>query len=189
MGTPKALLADAGGRAFVIRIVQSLFAAGLDEVAVVTGRHHELIAAIIAATPFAVEPAVIRNVDPDRGQLSSLLAGMEAVCRAGTEAIVVTLVDVPKVEPATIRQVVDAWRRTRAPVVRPMVDGRRGHPVVFDGAVFEELRRTPLDQGARAVVRAHDPEAVDVPVLDRGCLVDVDTPEDYRTMLRGAADG
>jgi CTP:molybdopterin cytidylyltransferase MocA len=61
--------------------------------------------------------------------------------------------------------------------------------VVFDRAVFDELRRTPLDEGARAVVRAHYAAAVDVPVDDRGCLVDVDTPEEYRAMLRGGGDG
>jgi CTP:molybdopterin cytidylyltransferase MocA len=189
MGTPKALLPDFEGRPFAIRVAQSLFDAGLEEVAIVTGRHHEQVAAIVAAACFQVQPQVVRNVDPDRGQLSSLLVGMHAVCRDGTEAIVVTLVDVPSVTPATIRQVVDAWRRTRAPIVRPLVGGRRGHPVVFDRAVFDELRRTPLDEGARAVVRAHYAAAVDVPVDDRGCLVDVDTPEEYRAMLRGGGDG
>jgi molybdenum cofactor cytidylyltransferase len=93
-----------------------------------------------------------------------------------------TLVDVPMVTTETVAAVVDAWRRSRAPVVRPVMDGRRGHPVIFDRLLFEELRRTPLAGGAKTVVRAHAADAIDVPVTDRGCLIDVDTPDEYAAL-------
>ncbi len=96
-----------------------------------------------------------------------------------------TLVDVPMVAASTVSAVVDAWRNSRAPIVRPIVDGRRGHPVIFDRQVFDELRNAPLDAGARTVVRAHWPDSLDVPVNDRGCLIDVDTPSDYEQLRRG----
>jgi molybdenum cofactor cytidylyltransferase len=94
-----------------------------------------------------------------------------------------TLVDVPMLTSGTVRAVVEAWRHTRAPVARPIMEGRRGHPVIFDRQLFDELRSAPLDSGARVVVRAHWPESVDVPVQDPGCLIDVDTPADYRRLL------
>jgi molybdenum cofactor cytidylyltransferase len=85
---------------------------------------------------------------------------------------------------ATIDEVVRVWSRARPPIVRPSFEGRRGHPVIFDRALFDELRRAPLDVGARAVVSAHYPEIVDVPVDDPYCLVDVDTPGDYQKAIR-----
>jgi molybdenum cofactor cytidylyltransferase len=94
----------------------------------------------------------------------------------------VTLVDVPLLAVSTITAVVRAWERTHAPIVRPEMNGRRGHPVIFDRAVFEELRQAPLAIGARAVVSAHYPEIVNVPVDDPGCILDIDTPEDYRAV-------
>jgi molybdenum cofactor cytidylyltransferase len=96
--------------------------------------------------------------------------------------MLVTLVDVPLIAPSTIRFVLDAWRRTRAPLVRPIVAGRRGHPVIFDGALFDELRQAPLDRGARVVVHAHLSASIDVPVEDPDCLIDVDTPADYERL-------
>jgi len=126
---------------------------------------------------------VVRNEEPSRGQLSSLWTGL-AACPPGTDAVVVTLVDVPLVTPATIELVIAAWLRTGAPIVRPTFGERRGHPVIFDRAVFDELRRAPLDVGARAVLSAHYREIVNVPVDDPGCLVDVDTPEDYAKEVR-----
>ena len=57
--------------------------------------------------------------------------------------------------------------------------------MLFDRAVFDELRRTPLGEGAKALLRAHADRVVNVPVDDEGCLVDVDTPADYEAMKRG----
>lgn len=184
MGSPKALLSDGHGRVFVTRVVASMVEAGLTDIVVVTGQHHSEISHAVQSAGFAVTPKVVRNPDPERGQLSSLWVGMDEVCRPETEAIVVTLVDVPMVAAATISDVVEAWRRTRAPIVRPAVGGRRGHPVIFDRAVFDELRQAPLDAGARVVVRAHLDEIVDVPVTDHGCILDVDTPADYQALVR-----
>jgi molybdenum cofactor cytidylyltransferase len=184
MGFPKALLLDPEGRPFVARIVRSLKSAGLADIVVVTGSLHEQITAALEDDGLGGAVRLARNADPSRGQLSSIWTGLDA--RAPhAQAVLMTLVDVPLIAVATISAVVDAWRRTRAPIVRPIVDGRRGHPVVFDQRVFDELRATPADAGARVVVRAHWAESVDVPVEDRGCLVDVDTPADYERLRHG----
>ena len=184
MGSPKALPAAPDGHAFVARLVRAFAAAGVSDVTVVTGREHEAIVAAVAADrpPLAARFAV--NPDPSRGQVSSLWTGLDAVMRPDLEAVLVTLVDVPMVRPATIRAVVDAWATARAPVVRPAIGERHGHPVLFDRALFDELRRAPLDEGAKAVVHAHASEVVNVPVEDEGPLLDVDTPADYEALTR-----
>ena len=61
---------------------------------------------------------------------------MDAVVNADTEGILVTLVDVPMVAVSTVTRVVTAWQRTRAPIVRPAIGDRHGHPVIFDRAVL-----------------------------------------------------
>jgi molybdenum cofactor cytidylyltransferase len=178
MGSPKAVLPDLDGRPFIARIVRTLRAAGLPEVLVITGPHHTAIAEAIERDGLSASVRLVLNPDPSRGQLSSIWAALEA-CDRSVEGVLITLVDVPLVASSTVQAVVDAWRDKRPPVVRPIVGGRRGHPVVFDRSTFDELKAAPLTEGARVVVRAHWPESVDVPVNDAGCLVDVDTPADY----------
>lgn len=178
MGSPKALLHDADGRPFVARVTRTLLAAGLTDVLVVTGSQHGSIVAALLADGLAERVRVVRNTDPSRGQLSSIWAGLDAQ-PPDAEGLLMTLVDVPMLAASTVSAVADGWRRSRAPIVRPIVDGRRGHPVIFDRQVFAELRNAPLDAGARAVVRAHWGDSLDVPVDDPGCLVDIDTPSDY----------
>jgi molybdenum cofactor cytidylyltransferase len=185
MGRPKALLADPDGRPFVARIVRTFAAAGIADVVIVTGSQHAAIAQALAADDLPVRPSLVNNPEPSRGQISSLWVGLDAAPRPDAEAVLVTLVDVPMVRASTIRRVLAAWRETGAPVVRPTVGARHGHPVLFDRVVFDELRRAPLDEGAKSVVHAHADRVVNVPVDDQGCLVDVDTPEDYKRLAGG----
>lgn len=180
MRAPKAVLPAADGRPFVARIAQTLREAGVADLAVVTGRDHEAVVAALGQAGLQSLPIVVRNPDPSRGQLSSLWLGMDAVLDPTDEGLLVTLVDVPMVAVSTITAVIEAWRRTRAPIVRPAIGDRHGHPVIFDRALFDELRRAPLEAGAKSVVRAHEPDILNVMVDDEGCLTDVDTPEDYR---------
>jgi CTP:molybdopterin cytidylyltransferase MocA len=182
MGSPKAALLTPDGATFVGRVVTTLRDAGVDDLVIVTGRHHDAVVESIAGEHRSTTPRMVRNPDPSRGQLSSLLAGMEIVVTPQTDAMLMTLVDIPLVRVSTVTAVIDAWRRTRAPIVRPAIGDRHGHPVIFDGVLFDELRRAPLDAGAKSVVRAHEHEIVNVPVDDEGCVRDVDTPADYEEM-------
>jgi CTP:molybdopterin cytidylyltransferase MocA len=182
MGRTKALLPDRAGVAFVARIARTFGDAGVEPVCVVARpetRH--AIAAALAELPPGAAVSLLVNPDPDRGQLSSLLTGLDAVPDAA--AVLVTLVDVPFVSVDTVRAVVAAWERTRAPIVRPARAAEHGHPVLFDQAAFAALRAAPLDQGAKPVVRGYASAIVNVPVDDDGAFIDVDTPDDYAGAL------
>jgi molybdenum cofactor cytidylyltransferase len=182
MGSPKALLESPGGRPFVTRIVDTLHEAGIGRIVVVTGRDHEALVEVLNEY-VRRPPLVVRNTDPSRGQLSSLWVGMDAVVRSDTDGILVTLVDVPMIDVSTVVRVRETWQRTRAPIVRPAMGDRHGHPVIFDRAVLDELRAAPVESGAKSVVRAHEHDLLDVPVDDEGCLMDLDTPEHYRKLM------
>jgi molybdenum cofactor cytidylyltransferase len=173
MGRPKALLTLGAGETFVSRIAATLAAAGLDPVIVVV--RAELEPAIARAAPGA---RLVVNDAPERGQLSSLLRGLDALPQPAASALV-TLVDLPLVRVTTVQAVVDGWRRTQAPLVRPVHRGRHGHPVVFGAALIAGLRSADLALGAKPVVHAFAAAGLDVPVDDPGVLRDIDTPSDY----------
>jgi molybdenum cofactor cytidylyltransferase len=109
---------------------------------------------------------------------------MDAAITPAVEGLLVTLVDVPMIDAPTISAVLDAWRQTRAPIVRPAIGDRHGHPVLFDRAMFDELRRAPLDGGAKTVLRRFSAQIVNVPVAGDGSLIDVDTPADLTALER-----
>lgn len=185
MGAPKALLPDQTGRLFVVRVLHTFSAAGIGDVTVVTGTLHErIVAAIARDAPRGMVVRFARNPDPARGQLSSLLEGLEAADAPGVRAVLVTLVDVPFVSSATVRAVVDAFERTGAPIVRPVRGDRHGHPVLFARRLFERLRHADPAQGAKAVLREHAGAIANVEVDDEGALLDVDTPQEYERVVK-----
>ena len=120
----------------------------------------------------------VENADYEQGQLSSLLTGLRVVDRPGVVAVLVTLVDVPLVSEATVRAVIDRYRETRAPIVRPVRGDEHGHPVLIDRSLFDALRQADPAVGAKAIIRANVSPAGDVSVDDPGAFADADTPDD-----------
>lgn len=181
MGRAKGLLA-AGDRPFIRRILETLEAGGIVERFVVVRPGDPLLVAAIDAAGGRVVP----NPRADDGQLSSLIAGLDAADTAGVDAVLVTLVDVPLVAPSTVRALLTRAAMSTAPIVRAVHRGRHGHPVIFTRAVFDALRRADPAVGAKAVMRAHTVE--DVEIEDPGVVEDVDTPADYERLF-GPAPG
>jgi molybdenum cofactor cytidylyltransferase len=187
MGRPKANLLLPDGHTFLSRIVATFLEADIDDVVVVVGHEADAVAAAFRpeagagseAGPTRVRPRFVVNPDYQRGQFSSVLAGLRAIDRRGVAGMLLTLVDVPLVSPATVRAVVAHYKTTRAAIVRPTRGARHGHPVLIDRSVFEDLRRADPAQGAKPVVRAHATPLGDLAIDDDGAFMDVDTPEDY----------
>lgn len=188
MGRPKALLRGTGGETFVGMLAASLIQGGVSEV-VVVGRPEdsplrtevERLRSAGAAGRTAV--AFIENRTAASGQLSSVLAALDAAEARAADALLVVPVDVPLVTSRTVDRLLELLRVTPAPIVRAAYEGRHGHPVIFTRAVFDELRRADPAVGARAVVRAHAGDVVDLEVDEPGVVEDVDTPEDYRRLF------
>lgn len=178
MGRVKALIPTAvAGETFLSRIVTTLDAAGVDDVVVVLAPGADDVRRAVLTLPILAR--LVENPHPERGQLSSVLAALAAIDHPGVSGMLVTPVDVPFVSADTAQALIVAWRRTRAPVVRPSRAGRHGHPVIFDRAVFDALRHADPALGAKAVVRAYGAAVLDVAVDDDGAFQDIDTPEDY----------
>jgi CTP:molybdopterin cytidylyltransferase MocA len=176
MGRAKALLA-AGDRTFVRRILETLREGGVPDAVVVVRPGDGALADEVAATGFG---RAVTNPLAEQGQLTSLLAGLEAVDGPAVRAVLVTLVDVPLVQGATVRTLCERVPLSPAQIIRAVHRGRHGHPVIFKRALFDALRQADPAVGAKAVVRAATID--DVEVDDAGVVEDVDTPDDYRRL-------
>lgn len=182
MGRPKAALpltdpADT----FLSRLLRTLQRAGLPEIVVVTGAADDAVRE--AAGRVSRHVRFVHNPDWQRGQLSSLHAGLDAAPTLLVEAALVALVDVPLVSAHTVAALVRQWRASRAPIVRPARGREHGHPVIFDRKIFAELREADRGRGAKDVIARHEARIVNVPLDDPGAFVDIDTEEDYREAL------
>lgn len=181
MGQSKAALPfGSSGETVLSRIVKVLLQGGVPRVAVVAGAHLD---AVRRAMPGDDRARVVEHPGWAEGQLSSLLAGLDAIDEPALEGVLVTPVDVPLVTPGMVEAVIREWRLTRAPIVRPVSGPLHGHPVIFDRSVFADLRAADRNIGAKAVFATHRDRIVNVEVEDAGAFEDIDTPEDYKRIL------
>jgi len=186
MGRPKALLpAGSGGPSFVHRLSSALLEGGVADVIVVGRADDSALRLEVERLGTGVRYVV--NPRADEGQLSSVLAGLNAADRPGVHGVLVAPVDAPLVQPATVRALLTAFAARHAPIVRATYRGRHGHPVVFGRVVFDALRHADPSLGAKSVVRSHAADAVDVEVDDPAVVHDIDRPDDYVRVFKGDA--
>jgi molybdenum cofactor cytidylyltransferase len=184
MGFPKALLrfpSDGAETTFLGHLLDVVNRTRAEPIVVVLGHEAERIRGSLPPASWGRALPVV-NESYRQGMLTSILAGIEAVEKSGAEAALVLPVDHPDLSVETVDLLIDRYRETRAPILLPTHRGRRGHPVLFSRAVFDEIRRAPRAVGARQVVWDHQNDLLEVEVPDPGIGRDVDTPEDYRSL-------
>jgi molybdenum cofactor cytidylyltransferase len=174
MGMAKPLLRF-GDVTFLEQIVGVLRESNVDGTTVVLGAQ----AAAIRACVDVSHVDVVVNEDYPEGQLSSLIKGLSHL-PPGTEAMLLCLVDHPFITTDVVNRLIDAFKETHRPIVLPVFEGRRGHPALFAGSLFDELLNAPPEKGARYVVASNADSVFEVNIPERGVLVSVDTPQDYR---------
>ena len=184
MGRSKPLLTCADGRTFVHTLADALRNGGTDPIWIVSRPDDRALHTEVQRLSPVVNLAI--NEDADRGgQLSSVLTGLACADRSGIDGLLVTPVDAPSIQPATIAALLSVFAASAAPIVRARYRGRHGHPVIFSRALFADLRAADANLGAKTVLRAHADAIRNVDVEDPGVLADIDTPEDYRALRDG----
>jgi len=182
MGRPKALL-PIEGQTFIERIVDALKAGGIERIVVVLGFHADVLRAQIDHLPVEI----LVNPDYRLGQLSSLqVAVRHLMLDADCEGMMVHLVDHPYIDPKLVSLMLERFKTLKSAIVVPRYQGKRGHPVIFSRALFDELLSAPLDQGAKIVVHAHRQDTLEIETEDVGITLDIDTPKLYRQHVKGA---
>ena len=171
MGSPKALL-PYQGRPFLEHLLEVTAHREIGARRVVLGADAEPIAKAVNLKP----DEVVINHDWEKGQLTSIQAALRSL-PPGTEGILLCLIDHPLISAALVQDLIEQFQKTRKPIVLPLYEGRRGHPVIFAASLYDELVRAPLETGARAVVWAHQSDVEEVPTNEEGCVLNLNDPE------------
>ncbi|MGB2714119.1 MAG: nucleotidyltransferase family protein [Vicinamibacterales bacterium] len=185
MGRSKALLPF--GRAhpltFLQRVAESMQRAGLEDILIV-GRENdaELIRSV---ERLSVRTEFIPNVNHERGQLTSIVAAVNAVDHPGVRGLLIMPVDMPLVRAETFARLLQAFAASPTSIVRPVHCGRHGHPVIFDRSSFDPLRRADPAVGAKSVLQSQSDRVLNVEIDDEGVLADIDSVEEYVAVFGG----
>jgi molybdenum cofactor cytidylyltransferase len=120
---------------------------------------------------------VVVNSEWEKGQLSSICAGIRSLGGTATDGMVLCPVDHPLVSARLVGDLVERFYAEHKAIVLPTYDGHRGHPAIFSSALYAELLAAPLDKGARAVVWAHAADVLEVPTDEEGVVLNINDPQ------------
>ena len=167
------------GKPFIYQVAHTALEAGLSPVVAVTGAQADEVRAALAGMPVEI----VHNSHWAEGQSTSVQAGLQAV-PAETTAVIFLLADQPHIPAALVRALIEQHAQTRSLIVAPMIEGKRGNPVLFDRSTFSDLMSLHGDAGGRLVFSRYP--ITYVPWNDPNLLLDVDTLEDYERLLNSA---
>jgi len=154
--------------------VQSLHAAGLSVVHVVTGHEATRVREVLSR-----ELVVFTHNEHHRHGMGTSLARGAQLLPDDCEAVMVCLGDMPFIESHTIALLLEEFaRRPRPAIVAPQYRGRLGHPVIFSRGYFGALMALEGDRGARPIIEAAREAFFVVDVGDGAVLDDVDEADD-----------
>ena len=173
MGQPKMLL-PWGDKTVLGNVIVTFREAGLQDILVVTGGDRERVEALVGDSA-----RTVYNSEFSRGEmLRSVQVGM-AEFNPETEAMLIALGDQPQVQAESVRAVIEGYRESKATIVIPSFQMRRGHPWLIDKKHWIEIQQMKSPRTLRDFINTHANEIYYVSVGDNSILQDLDTPEDY----------
>ena len=180
MGAPKALLPWQGTTLLAYQ-ASTLQRVGLNPVLVILGHRAEEL------KPHLPSDAGVRHLlNPDylQGKTTSLTAGLGAIDRSKTDAVLVLNVDQPR-SPRTLEIILGEHRESTPHLITiPTYRGKGGHPIILSMKLLDEIMAvSEEDQGLKGVVRRHRKDTRLVEMGSAEVLMDLNSEKDYREAL------
>lgn len=179
MGQPKQLLRW-GNQTLIEHQIDIRLQTG-QPVAIVLGAYSDLILPVIEPLPVTI----FINNEWVNGMGNSIAFGIN-MCRNTfplMDGVLISLIDQPLVTRSHLENMLCSFQPgAKQMIVSQSESGWKGVPALFDSFYFDELQNLDGEDGARNIIRSHRENVKSIECDDQ--LEDIDTPEDYRQLLR-----
>lgn len=175
MGSANKLLQEIDGVPMIRKVTEEMLATSLSSVSLILGHDAEIVANTVKDLPVKF----IFNPEYRQGQSQSIRYAVESLNKDITD-VLISLGDMPLVNAKLINQLIDnhfELPNSNSYITLPEYKSKRGNPVIWGKAFFEELKALSGDEGGRALFEAHPTAINPYLVCEDSILKDVDTEE------------
>lgn len=180
MKGPNKLLLEFDGKSLVRHTYEELTKSGITEIIVVTGRDEEQVRKQLVLRS---QDHFVHNPDFAQGMTTSIQKGVALV---GTNAIMVCLADMPELKAAHYNELIETFEleseKNSMAILVPVVNGKRGNPVIFSGVYKPAILAHMEMNGCRKLVKDNQKHLSEYITDDLAYLSDIDTAEDYHKL-------
>ena len=174
MGRPKMIL-PWGDTTVIGQVVEVLQQAGLEEIVVVTGSARQEVELALRHRHVR---CIFNQLYTEDNMAISLQVGLSALADS-VEAALVVLGDQPQIACEVVARLVQAFEKTRAKLIVPSYQQRRGHPWLVARSAWPAILALGPQETLRSFLNAYEAWIEYLPVESDTVLRDLDTPEDY----------
>lgn len=173
MGQIKALL-PWKGKTLVQYQIEQMKQAEIDEIIVVLGFQAERLQNNISS----FEVKAVLNENYVQGKSSSILKGISSL-QGDPHGIFISAVDQP-VPSDVLKKMMKRLEETEAAAVIPTYENKRGHPILFNGSLKDDLLLIKEEtMGLRSVIQKFQQQIIYLDVNDPSVLFNFNRPEEY----------
>ena len=176
LGRPKQLL-DWFGKSFINQVIKVAINVNLNPVIVVTGACYQEVEKNIENK----NVIITRNLNWQSGQSSSIIKGIIALS-SKSQAFLFLLCDQPQVPEELITEIMKKSSSEDAEIVTTRVGNKTCPPILFKPNCISELLALEGDKGGKELIDKFKTATVDWE--DRRILLDSDTNDDYRKLIK-----
>lgn len=183
MGEPKLLL-NLAGKTVIERLLNALDHPQITSRSVVVRSSDLPLQAEVTRLKGSL---VIPAVDPP-DMRSSVATAIESIEKQyapdDRDGWLLVPADHPVLDRHLIEMVLDCWQSNPSRILVPRCGQRRGHPTLFQWSLAREVAKIPADRGLNWLLREYSNEVTELLVESTAAITDLDTPDDYRRLLR-----
>jgi CTP:molybdopterin cytidylyltransferase MocA/HD superfamily phosphodiesterase len=175
------MLMSINGEKIIESAIQCFQDAGVQDINVIVGHYAHEVTAVVKN----MKVNCVYNHHYNQGMFSSIVTGIQAL-RPGTEAFFLLPGDIPLVRANTILRLCHAYRDRNddTDIIYPVFSGQRGHPPLISKRCFSSILSTNCQGGLREILTQYEKSAYNLEVLDERILLDLDTTDDYRELVK-----
>ena len=178
-------LLDIDGRSALEGLIETAEGAGVGTIIVVTGHERERLQELIR------KHGVIEAYNPDYkdGMFTSIRTGLakaSELAAADFRGVLLMPVDCPLISINVLRTLMNSAGNDFAV---PTYEGKKGHPLFIPAEFIDEITAYDGAGGLKAITDKYWDRMDRVPVNEEGCIMDMDTPEGYREIVKFVENG
>lgn len=175
------LLEKINDKTIIRKVVEEAVKSDADKVIVVVGYDATRIIKEVRDLPVTF----VFNSDYEKGMSYSVKVGVKEAQSLKANAVMILPADNLLISSETINKVIDKYVKTKALIITPSYEGRRGHPILFDKKLFEDIMKISEEtKGLKYVVRKYADKIINVNVNSPEIYIDIDYPEDLEKLRK-----
>ncbi len=165
------------GETFIDHLISTFLYNDVEVYVVVGYRGEELKAAIKER-----HVTIVENPEYKLGMFTSVQAGVLSLT-SDYEAFFVMPVDIPLVRSATIKRLTAASVQNPGRIIYPVFNQKRGHPPLIPISLAQTITGWNKEGSLKKVLDSFERPSLEVSVPDSNILRDINTVDDYRTLV------